>query len=202
VTLYETRDNKGLKGVTEPKAVLGSPEHIVQYAGKKYALADADAVAKFLRQPWVFVDGAVLPLAHRMPFNKEDVKSQSTELYIKRMLYERTARAMLAVAEARPKFPGLSPLESALKYVALHLKAHNEENTEHRQRCYEGGFRAFAERATLYKDIGLQAPEDEAELAEFRRRCEVWDDVQDHPDCWRAYQHPAALTSPPEPAAE
>jgi adenylate kinase family enzyme/YHS domain-containing protein len=198
VTLYETRQNRGLKGVTEPTAVLGSPSCIVEYDGKKYAMVDSDAVTKFIRQPWVYVAGAVLPHANRMPFNRDDMRIQPTEIYVRRMLYENTARAMLAVASTRPKFPGLSPQDSALKFVALHLKAQNGDNTAHRQRCYETAFQAFSERATLYKDIDLEPPVDEVALVDFRRRCDLWDSVQDEPSCWKEYQHPRPLTKAPE----
>jgi len=197
VTLYETREHKGLRGVTEPKAVPGSQDCIVEYNGLKYALVNKEAVNKFLRQPWVYVAGAVLPLATKMPFDREEVKSQNTDVYVRRVLYENVARAMLAVAEVRPKFPGLDARDSALKFIALHLKARNENNTTHRQNCYEENFTNYTERATLYKNIALDAPSDPAEEAEFRRRCALWDDLQDHPQCYVDYQHPAQKTKPP-----
>lgn len=181
VTLYNTRNEVGLRGVTQPRAVLGRTDLIAQYDGKAYALVDEDAMRAFLRQPWVFATGAVLPLPHKLPFDATELKAMPDEHYITRALYEEVARALLAVARTRPKFPGLSVEESALKYVALHLKAHNAASSEFRAATFRANFEAYVERATLYETITTEAPEDPVEREAFERRCRVWDEVQDNP---------------------
>jgi adenylate kinase family enzyme/YHS domain-containing protein len=193
VTLYETRNNRGLKGVTEPKAVLGSPDHCVEYDGKTYAMVDDRALTLFLRQPWVYTTGATLPLAHKLPYTNPQWHELSAETYITRTLYEKVAGALLAVAQTRPKFPGLSLEESALKYVALHLKANNDTNTEFRRDCYTKSLSEYEERATLYKTVTTVAPEDPEERVLFEHRCRVWDAVQDDPSCYEKY---STLPSP------
>lgn len=189
VTLYQTRFRVGLRGVTEPIAVTGDAVHFVaEYNKKYYAMKSAENMTAFLRQPWVFARFAVLPSADKLPFDEAELaKTANDELYIARMLKEAAAHAMLAVCRVRPKFPGLTAEESALKFVALYLKAHNDKNSEIARRQYEYNFEQFAKEASLYKTITTEPPEDADGLQRFEDLCHAWDRVQDDPEGYRSY---------------
>jgi YHS domain-containing protein len=190
VTLYRSRTNVGLRGVCEPTAVLGDKAyHAVEYDGQFYAMVDNDATVSFLRQPWLFAKGATLPAAHKMPYDSSTLNGVPHEVYVTYKLHESVAKAMLAVCRDRPKYPGLSIEESALKYLALHLKAENPANTEVREKQYKANFAKFTRHSTLYKTISTTEPESESEKREFHERCDAWDRIQDHPTEHEAYIH-------------
>ncbi|CUE70406.1 Hypothetical protein, putative [Bodo saltans] len=190
VVLYDTRMNVGLRGVTEPTAVPGDVERfLVKYDGKYYAIKNQENTERFLRQPWVFAKFAVLPAAEKLPFDRSTLKGISNELYAGRTMREAAARAMLAVCRERPKYPGLTLEESALKFMALYIKAHNDNNSDIASQQYNHNYRQFATEATLYKTIKTEAPEDAEGQRVFHELCNSWDRVQDEPEGYRAYVH-------------
>jgi YHS domain-containing protein len=190
VVLYDTRMNVGLRGVTEPTAVPGDAERfLVKYDGKYYAIKNQEHTERFLRQPWVFAKFAVLPAAEKLPFDRSTLKGISNELYAGRTMREAAARAMLAVCRERPKYPGLTLEESALKFMALYIKAHNDANSEIASQQYQHNYSQFATEATLYKTIKTEAPDDAEGQREFHVLCNSWDRVQDEPQGYRAYIH-------------
>ena len=168
VTLYQTRFHTGLKGVAEPVAVLGDKVNcLVEYDKKFYAIANLELVELFLQQPWVFAKFAVLPHAEKLPFDVKAVRTTpDPELYIRRMLREPLAHAILAACQARPKYPGLSSEESALKFIALHLKANNTASDIPLTQ-YKANFALFERESTLYKTITTTPPEDPKEREQF-----------------------------------
>ncbi|CCW63270.1 unnamed protein product [Phytomonas sp. EM1] len=166
VLLYDTRDSYGLRGVKEATAKLGSLSCVVEYNGKYYACLDETNKDRFLKRPWQYIDAEVpLPPSHKCPLLPIACKEKEAELrrtmdgetYIKRYLYDRVARAMLAAAEVRPMYPGLSVEESVLKYMALYLKAHREDANELQRKQYMEKLNLFTERSTLCRHIG-QSP--------------------------------------------
>ena len=187
VTLYDTRHNVGLKGITDPTAVKGKPHLVSEYASKYYALHSEATMDRFLKQPWVFADGAVLPHENKLPIDDQTLRDAPDDVFLTRAVYENAARAMLLAAKTRPKYPGLSIEESALKFIALHLKAHNTKNSDVRQQQYSENFKAFAQQSVLYKSISTTEPDDMAAKEEFHRLCHQWDHVQDEPTGFLRY---------------
>ncbi|CCW70020.1 unnamed protein product [Phytomonas sp. Hart1] len=179
VLLYDTRDNYGLRGVKEGTAKLGSLSCVVEYNGKRYACLDEISKERFLKRPWQYIDEEVpLPPSHKCPLLLVASKEKENELrrtmdghtYIKRYLYDRIARAMLAVAEVRPMYSGLTVEESVLKYMALYLKAHREDANELQRKQYAEKLDLFTKRSTLYKQfdhLSLQYPEENATIREL-----------------------------------
>jgi YHS domain-containing protein/adenylate kinase family enzyme len=157
VLLYDTRDRRGMRGVRQPTAQKGSLDFVVDYDGKKYATLNAENQRRFLRRPWQYVAGAQLPAVLRRPLPKGSKPSAiaDTEEYLQRQLYDPVAQALLAVGRERPIYPGLSPEESALKYVALYLKAHRDPATlsAFEAESYKASFELFHKRATLYRQV-------------------------------------------------
>ena len=199
VTLYDTRKQLGLKGVAEPKAVKG--ELFVEYGGKHYAIFDEPAMERFLRQPWIFVDNAVLPLPHKLPMEPEVIRAKSPSEYITRTMYDGVAKALISVAEVRPKFPGLSAEETVRKYISLHLKAFNPDNTATAAQQYKANFEEFKQIATLYNTVGNTPPSDTNGLERFNSACELWDAVQSNPNIYEKFQYLRETHADPEPSA-
>ncbi|KAH9578217.1 hypothetical protein LSM04_008399 [Trypanosoma melophagium] len=161
VTLYDTRNNKGLRGVLEPVAKKGDINCIVEYKGLYYALLDEAALERFLLRPWQYIEGAKLPPSRKVPLAEgQTMLTIGEEEYMRRNLYDPVARALIAVAESRPKYPGLSLEESALKFMALHMKCFNDKNTTIQAENYKNNFEVFRKRATLYRTMTEVSQED------------------------------------------
>ncbi|KAK7201595.1 hypothetical protein NESM_000223900 [Novymonas esmeraldas] len=163
VLLYDTRERRGLRCVVQPTAKKGSAECVVEYDGSLYALLDLASTARFMRRPWQYVAGACLPRLLRRPLPTGTAPSAIVdhEEYIQRQLYDPVARALLAVARERPIYPGLSVEESALKYMALFLKAHRDPATvsAFEDETYRHHFDTYRQRAALYRTAPSTAPE-------------------------------------------
>ncbi|CAG9584158.1 conserved hypothetical protein [Leishmania major strain Friedlin] len=163
VLLYDTREFRGMRRVIQPVAKKGSLDCVVEYDGKLYALRDKEHMARFLRRPWQYVDGAHLPPVLRRPLPTGTSPSDIVdhEEYIQRQLYDPVALALLAVAQARPIYPGLSVEESALKYIALYLKAHRDPDSlsDFEEKTYRRHFEVYQQRASLYRHLPSSSSE-------------------------------------------
>ncbi|CAD2213219.1 hypothetical protein AGDE_13715 [Angomonas deanei] len=181
VVLYDTRDRRGLRGVIEPIAQKGSMDHLVRYDGKIYALLDDANMARFITCPWQFVEGASMPEYHKRPLDEgRNVSDVKDEEYIRRYLYDALSKAMKDVADIRPIYPDLTPEESALKYIALHMKAHNtSENNDIQSAQYAENFETFRTRSQLYQKSRKRSLQDsEEEKALFDQLCTEYEKLQ------------------------
>ena len=146
-----------MRGRRQPVAKKGSLDFVVDYGGQKYAMLSEEHQRRFLRRPWQYVEGAALPAVLRRPLPKGATPSTiaDAEEYLQRQLYDPVAQALLAVGRERPIYPGLSAEESALKYVALYLKAHRDPDTvsAFEAASYKASFELFHQRATLYRQL-------------------------------------------------
>lgn len=183
VLLFDTASRRGLRGIIEPTARKGSLSCIVFYDGRYYSLRNEENKARFLRRPWMYVDGAHLPGVLKRPLPRPmmpcDIKDD--EEYIRRQLNDPVAYALLAVARERPIYPGLSPEESALKFIALFLKAqHDESHTEIQQRHYHQTYELFSKRATLYHsayDVKSSGTPSRAAVLDGEKFCAAYEDA-------------------------
>ncbi|RNF16191.1 hypothetical protein TcG_06538 [Trypanosoma cruzi] len=179
VTLWDTRDKKGLRGVLEPVAKKGDSRYVVEYEGRHYAMIDEPSLNRFLMCPWKFLEGARLPPSRKAPLPEGQTMSTiDEETFMRRILYDPVAYALIAVAKARPKYPGLSLEESALKFMALHMKCFNEKNTAIQAEQYKANFEKFLKRATLYRSM-TEASEDVVKEEEFLELCKEWEMASD-----------------------
>eukprot|EP01063_Lacrimia_lanifica_P035661 TRINITY_DN686_c0_g1_i1.p1 TRINITY_DN686_c0_g1~~TRINITY_DN686_c0_g1_i1.p1 ORF type:complete len:1973 (+),score=886.41 TRINITY_DN686_c0_g1_i1:52-5970(+) len=178
VTLYQTRDNVGLKGEKNPSCLFGANNCAVLYLEKNYRMRDADCLKLFMQQPWLYIDGAQLP--PRLPIPKSilpQLDTVSMENFLREALYEGVVRAMLAAGEVRPGLPGSSVQASAIRYVAAHLKAHNPYNTPLKSQVYKKNLSDYEEVCALSQFFSskerLRASEEEV-----ARKAKLWSDVK------------------------
>lgn len=176
VVLYDTRENRGLRAVLEPRAIVGSLDCVVKYDEKYYAMLNEENRTRFLMSPWTFVEGSFMPPPRKAPLTAEDLANGVSHSYfIQRQLYDAVAYAMLDAAAVRPKYPGLTITESALKFMALHMKKHNEMSNEIQKAQYAANMETYEQRATLYKEIGeidVKNPESKEQVDSL---CEIYD---------------------------
>lgn len=157
VLLFDTREQRGLRGVLEPSAKPGSLSCVVRYDQKLYACLNEENKVRFLKRPWQYVDGAFMPPPRKCPLTKEDLANGiSDDYFMRRQLYDYVAYAMLAVAQARPRYPGLSAEESAIKFMSLHMKAHRESNNAIEQEQSRENLSLYETRSTLYRKLTVE----------------------------------------------
>jgi len=101
--------------------------YLVKYQDKIYRMLTEEKLDRFMRKPWNFVN---LKLPVKLPFDKRPLDLASLPLpgYLEHAVVQELTAALLAVGQKRPKFPGLSSEQSALKLLALLLRSRNRRN--------------------------------------------------------------------------
>ena len=97
--------------------------HVVCYRAKYFRMLSADKLERFMRTPWTF-DDLALPVKLPLQAPKIDLSALPLMGYLEQTVVEDMTASMLNLGRDPPRFPGLSGSETALKYLALHLRAH------------------------------------------------------------------------------
>ena len=97
--------------------------HVVCYRAKYFRMLSADKLERFMRTPWTF-DDLALPVKLPLQAPKIDLSALPLVGYLEQTVVEDMTASMLNLGRDPPRFPGLSGSETALKYLALHLRAH------------------------------------------------------------------------------
>lgn len=101
----------------------------VEYMTRLYALHDRECLRAFLRRPQDFTNASMSIKAPPLPkfdahrFHKVDLND--TLSFLQMSVSTALQQALHACSEVRPLYPNKSPKESALLFVAKHLRAHN-----------------------------------------------------------------------------
>lgn len=121
---------------------------VVAYAGAKYRMLDEAKTDRFMRTPWKF-RGLQLPV--KLPFEKEKVDINALPLvgYLEQTVVDGVTDGLLSVGKACPRFPGIGNKESALKYLALYLRATNPKNSPVASRLYAEAFDRYRQACEL-----------------------------------------------------
>eukprot|EP00965_Chrysotila_dentata_P223440 6193572-Pleurochrysis_carterae.AAC.2 len=100
----------------------GKKEFCVEYESKRYVMASAECMEEFLATPWKF-SRLTLPSKLLPASDPLDVGELPTRGYSEQTLGDSLKAALTDLLTLeRPKYPTLSCTETALKFVALHLK--------------------------------------------------------------------------------
>lgn len=151
--------------------VPGSTEHCVRYEGQIFACADADALRRFCAEPWRYSRQSlaakrplILAIGHASKATSPDAEIHTLfstlplHGYMEQALGEPLKRALAALAELRPKHPCLSRKQTATKFVALHLQAHNPRTRlPHRKHRAGAALQIFREACDLLDALVARA---------------------------------------------
>jgi hypothetical protein len=133
--------------------------YVVEYAGRKFRMLSQEKLERFMRTPWKFVD---LKLPVKLPLEVKAVDLTKLPLvgYLEQTVVDQLTNALLSLGRSAPRFPGRTGQESALKYLALHLRANNNTNSSVDARLHAANLQAFKEAcAVLTRDAkGAQLP--------------------------------------------
>jgi len=120
-------------------------QHIIRFMDKCYSLSNKEAVNKFLRRPLRYVQRAKLPSKRPMIKGEKQVSLLSALTkgkdgkglepadmltFMQASVAELICQSLVDAGEKRPLYPGSSPAESALLFLAKSLRAKNPVSTE------------------------------------------------------------------------
>ncbi|XP_065690633.2 adenylate kinase 9 isoform X2 [Patagioenas fasciata] len=133
--------------------VPGNIEYAAKYQDKVYIFESEEKLLKFMRLPEKYWN---LKLPHKLPPIKEPVVLTALPLcgYLEQGVATSLIKALNEVGCLKPKFPFLSVKETALLFVACHLKAHNPRSSEPVRQMYRRQLAQFLERCQLLPYLG------------------------------------------------
>ncbi|XP_019849767.1 PREDICTED: adenylate kinase 9-like [Amphimedon queenslandica] len=145
--------------------VPGDSQWSVEYKGKLYCCASNEKLDKFMRRPF---DYEVTKLPVKLPPIKQSLPVISLPMlgYMEQSVATPIINSLTAVGCLKPKFPFLTATQSALVFVALHLKAYNPRSSPYTREKYILKLERFKEHckliALLGKDMknGYQEPKE------------------------------------------
>jgi adenylate/nucleoside-diphosphate kinase len=137
VTVTERGDYKDY----EP-FVKGSKKFLVLFKSKYFAMSSEENKQEFLCQPGKY---SQVSLPAKMPPAKVDLNVDSLPLfgYMEQTVAKILATSFEALINFKPKFPHKTSKESALKYLAIYLKANNPNSSEFLRNKYADKLEKF-----------------------------------------------------------
>jgi adenylate/nucleoside-diphosphate kinase len=156
----------------------GDTAHAVEYKKRIFLLADSATRAEFLSRPWRY-DSLLLPAKLPPPVLAIVLAALPTPGYIEQTMGQLLADALCALAELRPKYPTLSRKETAVKFVALYLRAHNpKRRLPHHRAKLAASLQEFSDCCVAAATLGGERPPvGTAAEEEFLRLGAAWDSV-------------------------
>ena len=164
----------------------GKLEHCAEYQGKLYTMADTETAAEFLATPWKY---AALHLPTKLPPKATPLSVAGLPLhgFVEQTSNVALQQAIDALCEVMPKYPTLDVRSTALKFIAVYLKANNPRlRAPHLKHKYGAKLHDFTEccgmaerlldherRRQAASDAGTEPPES----TEYRELISLWDAV-------------------------
>jgi len=128
--------------------VPGESVFVVEYKKKLFSLSSEHTLMKFMRSPKKY---ASLTLPNKLPPKREPVLLSALPMlgYMEQTVCTSVIKALTAVGCMKPKYPYLSPKQSATLYLAYHLKAFNPKSKEYVRDKYKKKLRDFEDSCEL-----------------------------------------------------
>ena len=153
----------------------------VEYGGRTFCCADGAARDEMMAAPWKYAD---LVLPAKLPPKAARLAAQLLPArgFMEQSVQELLERGLVELCALKPKYPTLNTKESALKFLAVYLKAHNPTTkAKHLKHKYGARLHDFTESCTL-ADRLLAAKkgsvESQAAGATELERLAGWDDCK------------------------
>ncbi|XP_072264855.1 adenylate kinase 9 isoform X2 [Pyxicephalus adspersus] len=131
----------------------GNIEHAVEYRDKIYIFESEEKLQKFMRLPEKYWNHK---LPSKLPPKMEPIVLTTLPLtgYLEQGVATGLIKALNDVGCLKPKYPFLSVKQSALLYIAYHLKAYNSRNSDYIRNKYKKKMEKFVECCNLITYLG------------------------------------------------
>ncbi|KAK4474709.1 hypothetical protein MN116_001836, partial [Schistosoma mekongi] len=171
---------------------LGLPEYLVNYNQKIYTFCSNNCLLDFLRKPVLYGD---LKLPHKLPpiLNPITVKTLPLPGFLEQTLAVALRWALSSVGQERPKFPFITIKRSALIYMGLHLKAHNQRFPMYERKKYQKKLVNYMDACQLIpwlaKSMPLEFRPASKRSMEFNAKLEHFLGLEGHKDLPETWIH-------------
>ncbi|XP_066463784.1 adenylate kinase 9 isoform X2 [Eleutherodactylus coqui] len=131
----------------------GHIEYAVEYRDKIYIFESEEKLQRFMRLPEKYWNHK---LPSKLPPKMEPIMLTSLPLtgYLEQGGATALIKALNDVGCLKPKYPFLSVKQSALLYIAYHLKAYNPRNSDYIRKRYKKKMEQFVESCQLITYLG------------------------------------------------
>ncbi|XP_044146654.1 adenylate kinase 9 [Bufo gargarizans] len=133
--------------------VSGHLENAVEYGDKIYIFESEEKLQRFMRLPGKYWNHK---LPSKLPPKMEPIMLTSLPLtgYLEQGAATAIIKALNDVGCLKPKYPFLSVKQSALLYIAYHLKAYNPRNSDYIRKKYKRKMEQFLDCCELITYLG------------------------------------------------
>ncbi|KAL1527514.1 hypothetical protein AB1Y20_008904 [Prymnesium parvum] len=143
----------------------GLRDFAVEYAGKLFLMSGRAEKSEFLSRPWAY---SQLELPVKLPPKAVQMALNSlpTQGYVEQAVGDTLTAALTELCMLKPKYPTLDARESAVKFLALYLKAHNPNvRAPHIKHRHGGKLHEFTECCSLVDALlSLQSTKAEGDV--------------------------------------
>jgi len=134
----------------------------VEYDSKIFMMMDSDAVEEFMQIPTKYCN---LVLPKKLPPKVRPIAVNKLPMlgYLEQTVALTITKSMSACGLAKPKFPFMTPEQSAMVYTGLHMKATNPRATEYTRSVYRTKLKRFVEKCELVMYLGKSMSDSHAD---------------------------------------
>jgi adenylate/nucleoside-diphosphate kinase len=128
----------------------GNSFHIISYKGKFFTFRSPREAQEFFKRPWTFEDTKLPKKMPPKPTKVNVLDDYKTYIsYMEEHVGLTISKALLEVGSVRLLYPTIHTHESALKYLALYLKANNQRTTNYQRDKYKRKMQEFRKDCEL-----------------------------------------------------
>ncbi|CAH2086654.1 unnamed protein product [Euphydryas editha] len=149
--------------------VKGNKKYAAVYRTKIYLFCSPQCHKKFLTKPHLYYNIKVFKETDIFP--DLELKNIPHLGFLEQSLGNIVTEACCAVNVNRPKYPGLDQRLSAILYIALYLKTHNNVLDKTMLSTYIKVLKAFEARCKLIRNIGLRLRSIDNPFAKYPNCC-------------------------------
>ena len=143
--------------LTRKKLVKGSPQFTLKYKGKYYMTSSTSNMKMFIKNPVMF---EMVKLQDKLPVEfekksdlKKIAKKNDCTAFLEHHLSNILMKSLAQLGYRRPKYPTLGSKESALKFLAIILKASNPNKDDEYRQKYTEKLERFIKESNYSQEI-------------------------------------------------
>lgn len=147
VTIY---NEKLMKNGIDIFLFIGTILNSVEFKNKFYIFETSSKLKKFVNNPAKYIKLQFpVKIIENIPKEQSKVNFEITKTYLETNFGSIITKGLLELSKNRIKYPHQNTKETAIKYLALYLKANNPNNNEYSKIKYTNKFNEFLKNSKL-----------------------------------------------------